>query len=94
LTTHLGIILFNDQLDTQFPLVHVHFNSLLVSSIQVLIIRRFWYLVYVTLCRWPSGMQVCNRSSNIINYPILNLKISYSRFMILNTEPKWNLKLH
>jgi len=37
---HLGIILFNDQLDAQFFFVCVYFNSLHVSSIQVLIIRR------------------------------------------------------
>ena len=41
LTVHLGIIPFNDQLDAQFVFVYVYFNSLHVSSIQVLIIRRF-----------------------------------------------------
>ena len=41
LTAHLGIILFNDQLDAQFFSVCVYLNSLHVSSIQVLIIRRF-----------------------------------------------------
>ena len=41
LTVHVGIILFNDQLDAQFFFVYVYFNSLHVSSIQVLIIRRF-----------------------------------------------------
>jgi len=41
LTVHLGIILFNDQLEAQFFFVCVYFNSLHVSSIQVLIIRRF-----------------------------------------------------
>ena len=59
---HLGIILFNDQLDAQFFFVYVYFHSLHVSSIQVLItgdsIASIRYLVYVTLCRWPSGMQV------------------------------------
>jgi len=59
---HLSIILFNDQLDTHLFFVYVYFNSLHVLSIEVLIIRRFswsiWYLVYVTLCRWLSGMQV------------------------------------
>ena len=40
-TVHLGIILFNDQLVAQFFFAHVYFNSLHVSSIQVLIIRRF-----------------------------------------------------
>jgi len=40
LTVHLGIIPFNDQLDAQF-LFYIYFNSLHVSSIPVLIIRRF-----------------------------------------------------
>ena len=40
LTVHLGIILFNYQLDAQFFFVYVYFNSLHVSSIQVLVIRR------------------------------------------------------
>jgi len=35
------MVLFNDQLDAQFFFVYVYFNSLHVSSIQVLIIRRF-----------------------------------------------------
>jgi len=30
---HLGIILFNDQLDTRFFFVYVYLNSLYVSSI-------------------------------------------------------------
>ena len=41
LTARLSIILFNDQLDTQFFFVYVYFSSVHVSSIQVLIIRRF-----------------------------------------------------
>jgi len=36
-----SLTLFNDQLDAQFFFVYVYFNSLHVSSIQVLIIRRF-----------------------------------------------------
>ena len=44
LTVHLGIILFNDQLDEQFFCVYVYFNSLHVSSIQVHIIRRFYFI--------------------------------------------------
>jgi len=36
-----SLILFNDQLDAQFFFVYVYFLSLHVSSIQVLIIRRF-----------------------------------------------------
>ena len=41
LTVQLGIILFNDQHEAQLFFVYVYFNSLHVSSIQVLIIRRF-----------------------------------------------------
>ena len=35
------ILLFNDQIDAQFIFVYVYFNSLHVSSIQVLIIGIF-----------------------------------------------------
>jgi len=38
---HIGIILFIEQLEAQFFFVYVYFSSLHVSSIQVLIIRRF-----------------------------------------------------
>jgi hypothetical protein len=41
--------------------VYVYLNSLHVSSTPVLIIRRIVlirHLVYVTVCRWPSGVQV------------------------------------
>ena len=40
-TDYKIVIPFNDQLDTQFFFLYVCFNSLHVSSIQVLIIRRF-----------------------------------------------------
>ena len=33
------------------------FRALVCSSSGALIVS-IWYLVYVTLCRWPSGMQV------------------------------------
>jgi hypothetical protein len=41
LIVHIGIILVNNQPDAQFFFVYVYFNSLHISSIQVLIIRRF-----------------------------------------------------
>ena len=44
LTMHLGIFLFNYQPDVQFFFVYVYLNSLHVSSIQVLIIRRFNFI--------------------------------------------------
>jgi hypothetical protein len=40
LIVHLGIILVNNQLDSQFLSLYVYFNSLHVSSNLVLIIRR------------------------------------------------------
>ena len=44
LTVHLGIILVNNQLYAQFFSVCVYFDTLHVSSIQVLIIRRIKYI--------------------------------------------------
>jgi hypothetical protein len=62
LTVHLGIILVNNQLDAQHFFLYVYFNSLHVSNTHVLIIRRInltiRHLVYVTLCRCLSGVQV------------------------------------
>jgi len=61
LTVHLGMMLVNNQLDAQF-FMNVYFYSLHVSGSHVPIIRRIvvsmWHLVYISLCRWPSGMQV------------------------------------
>jgi len=59
--TQLTTIHVNNHLDAQFSM-YVYFYSLHVSGSHVPIIRRIvvsmWHLVYVTLCRWPSGMQV------------------------------------
>jgi len=61
LTVHIGMILVNNQLDTQF--FFYTFISILYmfrvtpcssSGDSIVSIR---HLVYVTLCRWPSGMQ-------------------------------------
>jgi hypothetical protein len=61
LTVHLGMIFVNNQLDAQF-LKFVYFHSLHASGTHVPIIRRIivslQHLVYVTLCIWPSGMQI------------------------------------
>jgi len=59
---HLGIILINNQLDAQFLLyifisILYTFPSNLCSSSGESIVP-IQHLVYVTLCRWPSGMQV------------------------------------
>ena len=55
------LILLNNQLYTQFSM-YVYLYSLHVSGNHVPIIRRnivsVRHLVYVTLCRWPSGTQV------------------------------------
>ena len=52
--------LVNNQIDPQF-FMYVYFYSLCVSGSHVPIIRRIIvsmrHLVYVTMCRWPSGMQ-------------------------------------
>jgi hypothetical protein len=56
------MIFINNQLDAQLFFVYVYFYSLHVSGSHVPIIRRIIvsmrHLVYVTLCRWSSGMQV------------------------------------
>jgi len=55
------MILVNNQLDAQF-FMYVYFYSLHFSGSHVSIIRRntvsMQHLVYVTLCRWLSGLQV------------------------------------
>ena len=60
LTVHAGMILVNNQRDVQL-FMYVYFYSLHVSGSHVPIIRRIIvsmrHLVYVTLCRLPSGMQ-------------------------------------
>jgi len=59
LTVHTGMILVNNQLDIQF-FMYVYFYFVHVSGSHVSIIRRIIvsmrYLVYITLCRWLSGM--------------------------------------
>jgi len=66
---HPGMILVNNQLDAQF-FMYVYFYSLHVSGSHVPIIRRITlstrHLVYVTLCRWPPGMQVWMEQSFIL----------------------------
>jgi len=44
LTVHLGIIVVNDQLDTQFFFLYVYFFSLCVSGSHVPIIRRIKHI--------------------------------------------------
>ena len=60
LTVQPVMILVNNQLDAQF-FMYVYFYSLHVSGSHVPIIRRIIvsmrHRVYVTLCRWPTGMQ-------------------------------------
>jgi len=60
LTVQPGMILVNNQLDAQF-FTYVYLYSLHVSISHVPIVRRIIvsvrHLVYVTLYRWPSGMQ-------------------------------------
>jgi hypothetical protein len=62
-TVHLGIMLVNNQLDAQFFFSYMFipnlymFRALMCSSSGELIVS-IRHPVYVTLCRWPSGMQV------------------------------------
>jgi len=60
------MILVNNQLDAQF-FMNVYFYSLHPSGSHVPIIMRIIvlmrHLVCVTLCRWPSGMQVNLRAA-------------------------------
>jgi len=58
-----ALILVNNQLDVQFffsyifiPILYM-FRTLLYSSSGESIVL-IWHLVYVTLCRWPSNVQV------------------------------------
>ena len=86
LTAHLGIILFNDQLDTHFFFVYVSFNLLYVLSIQVLITRRF------KCTNTTSGMSlyvgdrlVCRSGRNVIQtcIPDSHLhRVTYTRCRI------------
>ena len=60
-TSVLAVYIFvNNQLDAQF-FMYVYLYTLHVSSSHVRIIKRIIvpmrHLVYITLCRWPSGMQ-------------------------------------
>jgi len=63
-TVHLGIILRNNQLDAEFILYKSIFISILymfqanLCSLSGESIVSIQHLVYATLCRWPSGMQV------------------------------------
>ena len=72
------MILSNDQHDSQFFFVYVYFNFLHVSSIQVLIIRRFnlpiRYLVYVTLTVWYAGLDVPSKPA------YRTVKVTYTRY--------------
>ena len=67
LTVHLDIILFNEQLDAQFIFVYVYFKPLHVSSIQVLIIRRFNRINTISgICH--SDRLVCRFGRNVQTY--------------------------
>jgi len=78
LTMHPGMILVNNQPDAQF-FMYVYLYSLHVSGSHMFIIRRIivsmLHPIYVTLCRWPSGMQehmlLQKTPFNEIAYPAL-----------------------
>ena len=63
LTVHLITVFVNNQLDAQFfflylfiPILYMFRTTKCSSSGQPIV--SIWPLVYVTVCRWPCGMQV------------------------------------
>jgi len=66
--------------------MYVYFYSLHFSGSHVSIIRRIivsvWHLVYVTLCRWPSGtlehMLLHTRRSSTHNFSCMFISILYT----------------
>ena len=84
----IRIIIFNDQLDPKFFFVYVYFNSLHVSNIQVLIIRRFNCINTKLsgichsdrlVCRFGRSVQTC------IPYGHLR-RVTYTRYRIDTIE--------
>jgi len=75
LTVHLGSVLVNNQLDAQFFFMYTFisvlymFRAPLCSSSGESIVL-ILHLVYVTVCRWPSGMQVWAERSSIQTYTL------------------------
>jgi hypothetical protein len=89
LTVHIGIILFNDQLDAQF----FFFGKCLFqsstcfehSSVRHQEIQLCQYDIwYVTLCRWPSSMQFWTELSSVQNcIPDGHLhRVTYTKYHI------------
>jgi len=59
---HLGIILFDDQLDTQFLFVYVYFNSLYAHHQEIQLYQYdIWYMPlyvgYRLVCRFGRSVQ-------------------------------------
>jgi len=85
LTVHLGIIFVSNQLHAQFFFMYVYFYSPHVLGSHVPIIRRInlsiRQLVYVTLYRWPFGVQVMKK-----NYTssLLFTKIWHTNLLLCN----------
>jgi len=77
LTVHLRIILFNDQLDTQFFFVFVYFSSLHVSSIQVLIIRRFNCILVCLFCLFSKQAKQRLKFINVIQFTVIGFKLGF-----------------
>jgi len=85
LTVHLAIIIFNDQLDEQlFLYVFISVPNMLRASKcsssgdSIVSIR---YLLYVTVCRGPSGMQVWTDVRTFISDGHLH-RVTYTRYHI------------
>ena len=84
---HLVVIIFNDQRDVQFFLAYVSFNYLHVSSIQVLIIRRFNCIITISsichsdrlVCRFGRSVQTCIPDDHLH-------RVTYTRYRIDTIE--------
>jgi len=79
--------------------VYIYSKSLHISSTTVFIIRRIncinmtsgicqiWHLVYVTLCRWPSSVQVWMETCTLDGH--LH-RVTYTRYYINSLNPELN----
>jgi len=80
------LVLFNDQLDAQFFFVYVYFNSLHVSSIQVLIIRRFNCINTISAMSLCVGDRLVCRFGRKTAYQTVTYIVTYTRYRIDTSE--------
>jgi hypothetical protein len=94
LTVHLGIILANNQLDAQF------FSSMFITILYMFRVTpcsssgewivSIQHLVYVTLCRWPSSMQVTYREWRIPDVVLIQLFLLMSTVLLETCRELYN----